>query len=188
MHLYDFIFSLGYGCSCSHHLRKAGLQGASLPYDWVLNNQSIHEMAAPFLNNFRLSFCKENLKKINNPELSGITHYEDTGTHITSVHDFSPFSDFETEFEQFRSKHIRRAKRLIDKIEAVEKILIVYEDPKNRFKSAEFELFLDELDNRFPGKRINLLHIQYESGISDLLFEEVSSRIFFAKFNGKVVI
>ena len=39
MHLmaktYDLIVPLGYACSCSQSLRRAGLQLASLPWDWV---------------------------------------------------------------------------------------------------------------------------------------------------------
>ena len=35
MHKYDLIVPLGYACSCSQTLRRAGLQLASFPWDWV---------------------------------------------------------------------------------------------------------------------------------------------------------
>lgn len=180
---YDLIFSLGYGCSCSHHLRKSGLQGASYPYDWVLNKQSIQAMAAPFLNNFRSNFCVENIVPLQDNHPKSSIHYIDKITNVVSVHDFSKNADFKSECIEFTSKQKRRANRLIKEIEAKEKILIVYEDPSNRFYSIEFSQLLEKLDKRFPGKQINILHIQYRNGFTGIKFEIISPRIFHASFD-----
>lgn len=180
---YDFIFSLGYGCSCSHHLRKSHLQNRSYPYDWVLNEQSIPEMSKPFLNNFTKSFLPDNLIPLATPNNPTLCHYKDTQTHIISVHDFTPDGDFLAEAERFTSKQKRRSLRLIRKIESYEKILIVYEDPHQKFQSTDFHTLLDQLIERFPGKCINLLHIQYNSEIKQVSMKRISSRVFFAEFD-----
>jgi hypothetical protein len=181
---YDFIFSLGYGCSCSHHLRSKNLQKLAYPYDWVLNNQSIEEMAIPFFTNFKKNFSYSNLEKVdsyNYPKTS--CQYVDTQTNIVSVHDFTPDGDFLAEAERFTSKQRRRSLRLISKIESSEKILIVYEDPHRKFQSTDFHTLVNQLNERFPGKCINLLHIQYNLDIKQVSMKRISSRVFFAEFD-----
>lgn len=160
---YDLIFGIGEACSCTQALRRARLQRASYPLDWVAGSN--------FLGRVRLLSArfdgfldKNDLQDTgrNNGSDSHLCHiYYNTRTSIGFNHDFPEGQSLQESYPAVRQKYDRRIARLLDNIRAAETLLIVYvETPCCQDKTSDTDILLGYkiLQENFPGKNLGLLY------------------------------
>lgn len=162
MREYDFVFSLGYCCTCSEALRAEGLQFASFPFDWV-GISSLEQAAAVVAGDFADWFDRELLDLWDVRILGGfITRvYRNRKTGIGFVHDFSNAEPIETTYDRVRQRYDRRIERFRERMRSADRILAVYlETPKSaRLTDDQLESARSLLRARYPGKTIDLLYM-----------------------------
>ncbi len=156
---YDFIFSIGKGCSCSYNLRRCGFQKSSLPFDWVVNESGL-DIHNVFADNFARYLQKENLEKILTTEDGAI--YKDKLYNIKYVHDFPNSRSFETNFNELKQKITRRTIRLIKNIKSSKNILMIFENGNANYDINKIHYFLQQMAKVFPQKNFNLIYLIYD--------------------------
>ena len=161
---YDFIFSLGEACSSTEALRKSDLQVVSNPLDWVVG-PTFEERINFLLNDFENFLNIEDLMPLNctnDAEINLCDVYLNKRNNITFNHEFPVGCDYKTHFNKIKEKYNRRIKRLYEKINNAEKVLVVYiETPNNKNKLDDNNRLIDGLNKiktKFPNKQIDLLY------------------------------
>lgn len=166
---YDFIFGIGAACSCSSTLRECGLQFESYPLDWLYGGD-LKTRTELLLNHFKNFINKEDLTKIGERENSlPCDIYANTQNKIVFNHDFALHQDIDDTYPAVKEKYDRRIKRLYDRIQKAQKILIVYMQtptvkPKIRKIKKQIKENLASIQAKYQDKEIKflcLLHKKY---------------------------
>ena len=162
MKSYDFVFSLGYCCTCSESLRAEGLQNASFPFDWI-GVPSLEQAVSIVVNDFADWFDRE-LLDLWDVRITGgfVTRvYRNRKTGIGFVHDFSNAEPIETTYDRVRRRYDRRIERFRKCMLSSDRILAVYlEIPKApRLSDDRIEAVRARLCARYPGKTIDLIYM-----------------------------
>ena len=127
MRHYDIAFSIGARCVCSLALRNANLQFSSFPFDWVAG--STFDRRIRFLTeDFRGWITPEFLVNTVNPQFGVEVLYENRDTGMLFVHDFKKNRDFAEQVAEVQAKYARRSERLLQKIAAARRVLVVWVD------------------------------------------------------------
>ncbi len=161
MQKFDLVVPAGSFCVTGYHLRKAGLHGETLPFDW-LENVTL-ELFAGFLENGFEDFLVQDRLMPDFEGKSGKGHYRFRMPNgITFVHDFAhdrPAADFAA----VQRKYDRRIKQLFDRMEKARSILFVH---CSRFEADPNELgrVCDRLQACCPDKCIKLLYVHLVNG------------------------
>lgn len=159
---YDMYVSLGAGCSCTQTLRKSYLQYYSYPFDWLYGADFIDRIKI-IANDFKDWINIEDLELIGtreNPLPCNI--YKNKKTGIVFNHDFPLSKSLEDSYLEVKQKYERRIKRLVNQIEASERVLFVYlELPNERKEITNKDLIMgyEMLKNRFENVDINILYL-----------------------------
>lgn len=123
---YDLAFGMGYSCGASLALRAAGLQFASLPFDW-LSVPSVLAAARLVESDFDRWFEAEDLELCNVIRKGWVYAklFRNRRTHFGFAHDFHGDDDFATCYPVVRAKYERRISRLYELMGKARRILIV---------------------------------------------------------------
>ena len=155
---YDFIFSLGAACSCTQMLRKAQLQFASYPLDWLFGSDLAGriDIVASRFERFLVSY-------VYSERSISCDAYHNEFNDLTFNHDFESGKELKETYLAVKEKYDRRIKRLLDRIEAAQTVLGVFvETPdsgKSKYTAQDLREIHAKLNNAFPNKRFDLLYI-----------------------------
>lgn len=128
---YDAVVSLGGNCSVAHNLRLRGLRQMSLPFDWLLMDDSrpIGYLARGFESDFA-DFClKENLEELKGEERGqehpGRLQFIDRVSGWKFIHHFNESDSFDEEYARVSSVIKRRIIRMTEMFQGGGRYLLV---------------------------------------------------------------
>lgn len=126
---YDFAFSLGAACPGSMSLRKAGMQYASFPLDW-LSAASIAEKVGILLGGAYKLIAEDRLRIVEGGSglENGCDAYQDTVTGICFYHDFPRGVALADSVAAIRAKYERRSARWTNLMGESKSVLAVFVD------------------------------------------------------------
>lgn len=162
--IYDVSFSLGAACACSIVLRRAGLQFASFPLDWIAGGTLV-DRAALVASRFDGWFEeKDFVYKGTNP-VNGLGMFDNTHTHFTHLHDFED-GPLEKSYSKVRDKYRRREARLFSMCDTARRILCVYINRPSMEASTDDELGRARatIAKAFPAATVDLVYFAHEAG------------------------
>lgn len=164
---YDLIFGLGRTCICTQALRKAKLQFASFPWDWV-GNPPISERIAYVCTGFKDWPRCEDLEWRQKPQLfDNKKHVVCRRTGLFFLHDFKPDLSLEEQYPVVAEKYARRIKRLYDLLASSKRVLIVSIDNpflKDITSMDECRQCREAMSARFKGIRFDFLQMTVDPG------------------------
>jgi hypothetical protein len=157
---YDVAFSLGAACACSVALRKAKLQFASFPLDWMAGG-TITERASLIATRFDRWLEKEDFEYTGTNPVNGLGMFRNKRTGMTHLHDFTD-SPIEESYAKVREKYLRRTERLFSLCDNAHRILCVYVSRPAVARSSIGELHDARrlLAETFPTATVDLLHFE----------------------------
>ena len=121
---YDLAFSLGQACACSLALRKARMQFASFPFDWIAGETLPHRVDL-LLRRFDHWLEKEDFEYKGKNHINGLGRFFNKRTGLNHLHDFVD-GPIEQSYDQVVAKYARREKRLFELMEKSRRVLLVY--------------------------------------------------------------
>ena len=165
---YDFIFSLGAACSCTQMLRKAQLQFASYPLDWLFGSDlagRIDIVASRFERFLEI----DDLSYVYSERSISCDAYHNEFNDLTFNHDFESGKELKETYPAVKEKYDRRIKRLLDRIEAAQTVLGVFvETPdsgKSKYTAQDLREIRTKLNKAFPNKRFDLLYVSPDTAL-----------------------
>ena len=160
---YDLIFSIGEACSCSQSLRKAKMQRASYPLDWVFGSDflgRIHLLVSGFDRYIEKADLEDTHS--NNGDQANLCHvYHNAHNDMGFNHDFLEGVPFDEAYSAVRQKYDRRIARLYANIDAAPRVLVVFIEKPDTLSNASNEDILNgfkQLKEKYPVKTIDLLY------------------------------
>lgn len=125
MRTYDIAFGCGFSCGLTQALREAGLQFASLPFDWTAT-PSFPKAARMVATDFAHWMDREDLVLVD-VRHSGVNRriYANRRTGFGFVHDFSLFQEPDVAYAAESAKYARRIDRLQKSLSAARRVLAV---------------------------------------------------------------
>lgn len=158
---YDLAFSLGQACACSMTLRKANMQFASFPFDW-LAGATLPSRVDILIHHFDRWMEKEDFVYDGTNPINGLGMFHNRKTGFKHLHDFSD-GPIEDSLAQVVAKYARREKRLFDLLGKSMRVLAVYIDSSN--KGGRQTPSIDDLvkaradmSAAFPGVSFDFIH------------------------------
>ena len=161
-------FSMGFSCGGTMALRKAQLQFASYPLDWI-GAPGIVQSARMIEGEFANWFAKEDLQLVAVRGGSFQNNvYQNRRTRFGFPHDFPRFFRFEEIYQKTADKYARRVTRFMRQLGAAKTALAVYvERPINpRARDADLMEARRILSAKFPGAKFDLVYFFLERGRS----------------------
>ena len=163
---YDLVVPLGFACSCSQALRRAGLQFASFPWDWV-GTPPASERCEFICNGFKDWMNLEDLKWAGKNDTFGHEEVRNIRTSHFFMHDFVHGVPLEEQYPAIMAKYARRISRLDRLLKESEKVLLVHIDtpvsprplpPEDCLKAMEI------MSAKYPNAEFNFLLVNLEPG------------------------
>ena len=184
---YDFAFSIGGACACSQTLRRAGMQFASFPLDWVGKYPSVTFVAELISKDFAGLLVREKMIDCGpNPD-NDMEIYRNGETGIYFLHDFRKGGNFELDYPIIEEKYRRRAERFAAFMKRSGRVLAVYVSVPNREepKAADLLSARDLIALKYPDAEVDLL---WFSQLKDVAFEpsnieRLNNHVFRAAFD-----
>lgn len=165
---YDLAFSLGNACSCSLALRKAGLQYASFPFDWMIRGPfalRVETLLAGF-QAWPGRLCDLELM----PGKSNTDHLmcHDRKTDLLFPHDFPLGKTIAESYDGVVAKYRRRIDRLLRLLSTSRRVLAVYVELPGFPETPAVELNngIAQLRRGHPGVQIDLLYFFHVPGVA----------------------
>ena len=122
---YDLIVPLGYACSCSQTLRRAGLQLASFPWDWV-GVPPPSERCRLICTGFKDWMNLEDLKWAGVNDTFGHEEVLNSRTGLVIMHDFVTGKPIKDQYPAIAEKYARRIARLDRLLNESRRVLLVH--------------------------------------------------------------
>ena len=168
MRKYDIAFSLGAACASSTCLRRANLQFASFPFDWI-THVGPADRARMVANGFNDWMRKEDFVYLGVNELNGMGRFANSRLGFFHVHDFTngPIDD---SYDAVEAKYVRRTGRLVSLLSRARSVLVLYVDSskqKPHLKASADELLeaRSVLAAAFPRARFDMLHFVHDDDV-----------------------
>ena len=180
---YDFIFCAGRACIATQAVRRAGLQFATFPWDWI-GDPGVSERIGYICSDFAAWPRLEDLEWRQAPELfANRKHVICRRTKLFFLHDFDPAKTIEEQYPVFAAKYERRIKRLYDCIRSSKNVLVVCVDSphmKDQTPLDEGRRCRKALAEKFKGISFDFLQMTIEPGVrfEDRVDEEVEDGFF----------
>ena len=121
---YDLIVPLGYACSCSQTLRRAGLQLTSFPWDWV-GVPPPSERCRIICEGFKDFMNLEDLYWAGMSDTYGHERVLNRRNDLIIMHDFVQGVPLEDQYPSISAKYARREARLDRLLKASRNVLLV---------------------------------------------------------------
>ena len=166
MKRFDMAFSMGFSCGGTMALRRAGLQFASYPLDWI-GAPGIVASAKMIASDFAGWFEKDDLQLVAVRGGSFQNNvYQNRKTRFGFPHDFPRFFRFEEKYPETAEKYARRIKRFMGDLGAAKTALVVYiERPINpRATDAELVEAKRILEAKYPAVKFELVYFFLDEG------------------------
>lgn len=176
---YDIAFSMGFSCGGTMALRKAGLQFASYPLDWI-GAPGVVRSAEMVVSGFAGWFERSDLQLVNVRGGSFQTNvYLNRRTGFGFPHDFSRFQTFEEAFPPTAEKYARRVSRFLSALDGAKTALVVYiERPIDR-RAPDGDLVAARriLSERYPAVSFDLIYFHRREGAEGFSEEAVADGV-----------
>ena len=166
MKRFDMAFSMGFSCGGTMALRRAGLQFASYPLDWI-GSPGIVASAKMIASDFAGWFEKDDLQLVAVRGGSFQNNvYQNRKTRFGFPHDFPRFFRFEEKYPETAEKYARRILRFMTDLAAAKTALVVYiERPISpRASDADIAEAKRILEARFPATKFELVYFFLDEG------------------------
>ena len=166
MKRFDMAFSMGFSCGGTMALRRAGMQFASYPLDWI-GSPGIVASAKMIAADFAGWFEKDDLQLVAVRGGSFQNNvYQNRRTRFGFPHDFPRFFRFEEKYPETAEKYARRIKRFMSDLGAAKTALVVYiERPINpRAMDADLVEAKRILEAKFPAVKFELVYFFLDEG------------------------
>lgn len=175
---YDVAFSLGAACSCTESLRRAGLQFASFPFDWLYGS-TFRKRVDLLADDFRGWLDPDLLEPGVRSPTDTMDVYRNRTTGIVFNHDFPPGVPLSAVLPQVREKYARRIQRLTGLIRSAHRVLVVYLNlPAEPYVSDEdLRQCRKALSARYPNATFDVLCFQPDSNLAGVEDREVDRGI-----------
>lgn len=182
---YDIAFSLGAACACSIALRRAGLQYASFPLDWMAKGTLV-ERAALVASRFDHWLDIGDFVYMGKNKINGLGMFRNERTGLTHLHDFVD-GPIEASHAKVVEKYRRRESRLFSLGDKAKRILCVYlsRPPGPAVSDDELRTARRLVAETFPQATVELLHFAHDPGRkpSDRTVRSVDDGIFEISFD-----
>lgn len=185
---YDFIFCVGRACIATQSLRRAGLQHATFPWDWV-GDPGVYERVEHICSDFRNWPRLEDLEWRQAPELfANRKHVVCRRTGLFFLHEFDPAKTIEEQYPQLAAKYERRIGRLFSCIRSSKRVLLLCMDSphlKGQTPLDEGRRCRMALAEKFPGVEFDFMQMHIEPGRSfaERVDEEVEPGLFHVAYD-----
>ena len=176
---FEMAFSMGFSCGGTMALRRAGLQFASYPLDWI-GSPGIVASAKMIASDFAGWFEKDDLQLVAVRGGSFQNNvYQNRRTRFGFPHDFPRFFRFEEKYPETAEKYARRIRRFMSDLGAAKTALVVYiERPINpRAADADLAEAKRILEAKFPATKFELVYFFLDEGRKDFAETAVAEGI-----------
>ncbi len=166
MFKYDLIVPLGYACSCSQILRRAGLQLASFPWDWV-GVPPPSERCRLICTGFKGWMNLEDLKWAGKNDTFGHEEVRNARTGLIIMHDFAAGKTIEEQYPAITAKYERRIARLDRLLNESRRVLLVHiETPVSPglLPPEDCRKAMETMSAKYPGAKFDFLLVSLEPG------------------------
>lgn len=166
---YDLIVSLGAACSCTQALRRAGLQFASMPLDWVLCG--FDRRVDLVCNGFRDFLNLEDLRSVSLPGWEARAaldaRVENVRTGMLFLHDFRANIPLAAQLPDVAAKYERRISRFYRMVRTSKRVLFVWlMTPLDKpLEDVRLVAARDRLAQCFPSVSVELLNFELTAGV-----------------------
>ena len=176
---YDLAFSMGFSCGGTMALRKARLQFASYPLDWI-GAPGVVKSAKMVASGFAGWFERGDLQLVDVRGGSFQNNvYLNRRTGFGFPHDFSRFQTFEEAYPPTAEKYARRVSRFLSALEGTKTALVIYiERPIDR-RAPDSDLVEARriLSERYPAVDFDLVYFHRREGAKGFAEEPVADGI-----------
>ena len=165
---YDLIVPLGFACSCSQILRRAGLQLASFPWDWV-GTPPPSERCRLICTGFKDWMNLEDLQWAGKNDTFGHEEVRNVRTGLIIMHDFAQGVSIEEQYPAIAEKYTRRIARLDKLLKESKKILLVHIDTPvspRPLPVEDCQKAIETMAAKYPNAEFNFLLLNLEPGRS----------------------
>ena len=165
---YDLIVPLGFACSCSQILRRAGLQLASFPWDWV-GTPPPSERCRLICTGFKDWMNLEDLQWAGKNDTFGHEEVRNVRTGLIIMHDFAQGVSIEEQYPAIAEKYTRRIARLDKLLKESKKILLVHIDTPvspRPLPVEDCQKAIETMSAKYPNAEFNFLLLNLEPGRS----------------------
>ena len=166
MKRFDMAFSMGFSCGGTMALRKAGLQFASYPLDWI-GAPGIVASAKMIAADFAGWFEKEDLQLVAVRGGSFQNNvYQNRRTRFGFPHDFPRFFRFDEKYPETAEKYRRRAERFMRELGVAKTALVVYIERPINPRAADADILEAKriLEAKFPAVKFELVYFHLDEG------------------------
>ena len=163
---YDLIVPLGYACSCSQSMRRAGLQLASFPWDWV-GVPPPPERCRIICEGFKDFINLEDLYWAGMSDTYGHEEVLNRRNGLIILHDFVQGIPLEDQYPVIAAKYARRKERLEKCLRAARRVLLVTIDAPvtpTPTTPKECREAIDVMSSAYPNASFDYLLINLEMG------------------------
>ena len=165
---YDLIVPLGYACSCSQTLRRAGLQLASFPWDWV-GVPPPSERCRLICDGFKDWMNLEDLTWAGKNDTFGHEEVLNSRTGLIIMHDFVQGTPIDKQYPAIATKYKRRIARLDRLLGESRRVLLVHiETPVSPglLPPEDCRKAMETMSARYPNAKFEFLLVSLEPGRS----------------------
>jgi len=165
---YDLVVPLGFACSCSQILRRAGLQLASFPWDWV-GTPPPSERCRLICTGFKDWMNLEDLQWAGKNDTFGHEEVRNVRTGLIIMHDFAQGVSIEEQYPAIAEKYTRRIARLDKLLKESKKILLVHIDTPvspRPLPVEDCQKAIETMAAKYPNAEFNFLLLNLEPGRS----------------------
>lgn len=165
---YDFAVSLGGTCTAAESLRRAGMQFASMPFDWA-GGEVLRDHAEVIAGDFKDFMPFEELEyRGPNEEKNGDIYYN-RRNGIAFYHDFPYQVPLTESYPALKAKYDRRISRFIERMEKGGAVLAMFVQAPGKplATDGDIEASRRRLQERFPAAEIDLLYVHL---VQDVVF------------------
>ena len=169
MFKFDLIVPIGYACSCSQALRRAGLQLASFPWDWV-GVPPPSERCATICGGFKDFMNLEDLEWAGRNDTFGHEEVRNKRNGLIILHDFVSGVPIEDQYPAIAAKYARRIKRLEKCLRAAKRVLLVSIDAPvtpEPISPEDCKKALDIMTSAYPHAEFSILLMNLTEGLSE---------------------
>lgn len=182
---YDLVFSLGAACACSVALRRAKLQFASFPLDWIALGSPISR-AKLVASHFEGWLEKDDFRYIGTNPVNGLGMFDNVRTGLKHLHDFAD-GPIERSYDAVKAKYARRESRLYELAGKARRILCAFISrpsvepvPPETLKEIS-----GILSQAFPHATVDIVHFANDQrrSLEDRRSREIGDGIFQIEFD-----
>lgn len=163
---YDLIVPLGFACSCSQALRRAGLQLASFPWDWV-GTPPPSERCRLICNGFKDWMNLEDLQWAGKNDTYGHEEVRNVRSGLIIMHDFAHGVSIEEQYPAIAEKYARRIARLDKLLRESKKVLLVHIDTPvspTPLPNEDCQKSMEIMSAKYPDVEFSFLLLSLEPG------------------------